>query len=191
MVYQAGDTFGVALHEAAIGLGSNMGQSEAILKAAWQDILAHPGIFPLAHSSLFCSQPVGMDSPNWFVNAAALVRTWLTPHALLHLLHTIETRHGRRRNPEIDQWQDRTLDLDLLFYDDLVIQTDQLVIPHPRMEQRLFVLTPLAEIAGSYLHPLNGKTIDVLYTELKGHADNQLIRKIYKHHFTRFIIRNG
>jgi len=179
VICQAGDSFGAVLHEAAIGLGSNMGHSEAILEAAWQDILAHPGIFPLAHSSLFHSQPVGMDSPNWFVNAAALVRTWLTPHALLQLLQTIETRHGRRRSPEVDQWQDRTLDLDLLFYDNLVLQTDHLVIPHPRMEQRLFVLAPLAEIAGSHPHPLNGKTIDTLYAELKGHADNQLIRKIY------------
>jgi len=179
VICQAGDSFGVVLHEAAIGLGSNMGHSEAILKTAWQDMLAHPGIFSLAHSSFFHSQPVGMDSPNWFVNAAALVRTWLTPYALLHLLHTIEARHGRSRNPEVDKWQDRILDLDLLFYDDLVLQMDHLVIPHPRMEQRLFVLAPLAEIAGSHPHPISGKTIDALLAELKDHADNQLIRKIY------------
>jgi len=165
-------------HEAAIGLGSNLGQSCAILQAAWQNLRDHPDILPQVLSSPYRSHPVDMDSANWFVNAAALIRTRLTPHSLLHLLQTIEVRYGRLRNPQVHGCQDRTLDLDLLLYDELVLYDDYLIIPHPRMEQRLFVLEPLAEIAGNRSHPLSRKTMSALCADLKKNVGNQIVEKL-------------
>ena len=186
MSSQAGDTGQVGngnssggdFHEAAIGLGSNLGQSCAILQAAWQDLRAHPDIFPQALSSPYRSHPVDMNSAHWFVNAAALIRTRLTPHSLLHLLQAIEARHGRLRNPQVHGCQDRTLDLDLLLYDELVLYDDYVIIPHPRMEQRLFVLEPLAEIAGNRSHPLSRKTMRALCADLKKNVGNQIVEKL-------------
>jgi 2-amino-4-hydroxy-6-hydroxymethyldihydropteridine diphosphokinase len=174
-----GNSSGVEFHEAAIGLGSNLGQSCVILQMAWQELQDHPGIFPLALSSPYRSQPVNMDSANWFVNAVALVRTRLTPHSLLQQLQTIEARYGRIRNPQVHGCQDRTLDLDLLLYDNLVLHTDHVIIPHPRMEQRLFVLAPLAEIAGDRSHPLSRKTMRTLCADLKKNTGNQFIEKLF------------
>jgi 2-amino-4-hydroxy-6-hydroxymethyldihydropteridine diphosphokinase len=186
MSSQAGDfgkignsnSSGGEIHEAAIGLGSNLGQSCVILQAAWQNLQAHPDIFPRAFSSLYRSQPVDMDSTNWFTNAAALFGTRLEPHSLLSLLQTIEARYGRIRNPQIHGCRDRTLDLDLLLYDDLVLHDDHVIIPHPRMEQRLFVLAPLAEIAGGHSHPLSRKTMSALCAELKKNVGNQFVEKL-------------
>jgi 2-amino-4-hydroxy-6-hydroxymethyldihydropteridine diphosphokinase len=173
-----GNSFGGEFHEAAIGLGSNLGQSCAILQAAWQDLQAHPDIFPRAFSSPYRSQPVEMDSANWFTNAVALFGTRLTPHSLLHLLQAIEARYGRLRNPQVHGFQDRTLDLDLLLYDELVLHDDHLIIPHPRMERRLFVLAPLAEIAGARSHPLSRKMMSALCADLKKNVGNQIVEKL-------------
>jgi 2-amino-4-hydroxy-6-hydroxymethyldihydropteridine diphosphokinase len=173
-----GNSSGGEFHEAAIGFGSNLGQSCAILQAAWQALQAHPDIFSRALSSPYRSQPVDMESAHWFVNAVALIRTRLTPHSLLHLLHAIEARYGRLRNPQAHGCQDRTLDLDLLFYDELVLHDDQVIIPHPRMEQRLFVLEPLAEIAGNRNHPLSRKTMSALCADLKKNVGNQIVEKL-------------
>lgn len=182
---QEGDPAG-AFHEAAIGLGSNLGHPPALLYLAWQELRDHPDILPLALSSLYSTQPVGMASDHGFVNAVVLVRTRLPPFCLLHLLQTIERRLGRLRDPRACGYQDRTLDLDLLFYDDLILAGKDLILPHPRLEQRLFVLIPLAEIARDRRHPRIGKSMGALCAECEKKYENQVIEKIFREWWPSF-----
>lgn len=165
-------------HTVAIALGSNLGPSLAILQAAWLDIQSYACIIPLVLSSPYRSEPVGMDSANWFVNAAALLQISLPPHSLLHLLHTIERKFGRKRYDSPGGYQDRTLDLDILLYDDLILCDEDLSIPHPRMTDRLFVLAPLAEIAGENLHPDHGESISTLLAKFRRHHPQQKIEPL-------------
>lgn len=131
-------------HIAFVGLGSNLGESGAQLKLALADISALPQTRLLAQSSLYRSAPVGfVDQPD-FVNAVAKVETMLTPQGLLAALLHIEQHHGRERT---FQNAPRTLDLDVLLYDDLAMHEHGLTIPHPHMHRRAFVLLPLLEIA--------------------------------------------
>jgi 2-amino-4-hydroxy-6-hydroxymethyldihydropteridine diphosphokinase len=131
-------------HRAYIGLGSNLLSPEMQLLTAFDEIAATPGITRVACSSLYRTAPVGFDDQPHFVNAVAEVRTELTPPELLRELLAIERVHGRVREflnaP-------RTLDLDILLYDDSRFETDGLVIPHPRAHLRAFVLLPLLELA--------------------------------------------
>ena len=169
---------GSGTHEAGIGLGSNLGNSIEILWSVWGQLQNHPAIEPVALSAPYRSSPVGMVSAHWFVNAAALVRTTLSPHALLQELQAIETCCGRVRPVQGTGYQDRTLDLDLLFYEGLILHSDQLIIPHPRMRERLFVLEPLTEIAGDWICPLSGKQIGELLGNLKKYDTNQVVERM-------------
>lgn len=131
-------------HLAFIGMGSNLGESRDELRRALADINALPGTRLLLSSSHYRSAPVGyLDQPD-FVNAVAKIETTLTPQALLAALLEIEHRHGRERaflnSP-------RTLDLDVLLYDDWQLHEHGLTVPHPEMQRRAFVLLPLLEIA--------------------------------------------
>lgn len=139
---------------AGIGLGANLGKRAATLLTAWQELAAAPGLRPVALSSPWLTAPLGMDSDREFLNAVALVESALSPQDLLSLLLAIEARHGRRRDPQGKGWQDRPLDLDLLFYGDCRLEESHLHLPHPRLHERLFVLAPLAEILPQWQHPL-------------------------------------
>ncbi|MBM9537692.1 2-amino-4-hydroxy-6-hydroxymethyldihydropteridine diphosphokinase [Desulfobulbus alkaliphilus] len=162
---------------AGIGFGANIGPALQTLQDAWRRVQQHPRIHPLTISSPYRSRPVDMNSTNWFINAVALIRTTLPPQALLHLLQTIEEEFGRTRILSGSVPQDRTLDLDLLFYADCRMQTETLTLPHPRMAKRLFVLDPLAEIAGDLILPSTDQPVRTVRDSLRLGAANQQVEK--------------
>lgn len=132
---------------AFIGLGSNLGDGPAVLSAAWRAIGAEDRIATVAISLPYISSPVGMSSQYWFTNCAGELKTNLTAHELLQVLLGIEAVFGRTRDGRAVGYQDRVLDLDILYYGDLSVNEPGLVLPHPHIAERLFVLSPLAEIA--------------------------------------------
>ncbi len=149
---------------AALALGSNVGDRWATLDAAVRRLRAEPGLRLVAASECYETAPV--DCPpgsGAYLNAAAVVETDRDPEALLDLLHRIERQFGRVRG---ETNAPRTLDLDLLLYDQRVIATPRLVVPHPRMHERAFVLVPLADVAADWVHPASGQTVRGLLSEL-------------------------
>ena len=151
---------------ACIGLGSNLGDSLQTLTDSWQRLGLQDGISLKALSPPYRTEPVGMESRHWFINAVGLLRTTLSPEALLDRLLIIEQEFGRRRNLKASGYQDRTLDLDLLLYDDVIINTPRLQIPHPELHKRLFVLVPLAVLVPNQLHPRLQSSMDTLRRQL-------------------------
>ena len=140
---------GTTAHIAHIGLGANLGDAPATLRAALQALAVLPGCRLLAVSSLYGSAPVDAQGPD-FINAVAALHTRLAPPDLLDALQAIEQRFGRQRPyPNAP----RTLDLDLLLAGDTVLQTARLTLPHPRLHQRAFVLQPLLELAPGLCAP--------------------------------------
>ena len=145
-------------------LGSNKGDRHSNLGKALEHIK------PLfmkdcALSGLYESEPWGFDSQTWFLNIALRGDTSLDPKALLKELLLIEKELGRIRIPGSTGYESRVIDIDIVFYSDFIIDTPDLVVPHPRMAQRLFVLVPLCEIAPAFIHPVLGKSIRLLLSE--------------------------
>jgi 2-amino-4-hydroxy-6-hydroxymethyldihydropteridine diphosphokinase len=131
---------------ALIALGGNVGDVRATFEKAISNVLGMAQAELLARSSDYRTPPWGEEAQDPFINACIDIETSLDPHALLFTLHKIEKRFGRDRARE-QRWGPRTLDLDLLAYDDAVISQPDLTLPHPRLFERAFVLVPLAEIA--------------------------------------------
>jgi 2-amino-4-hydroxy-6-hydroxymethyldihydropteridine diphosphokinase len=129
-----------------IGLGGNVGDVRATFGKAIANICGMTQAALLARSSDYATPPWGDEQQARFINACIEIETSLDPHALLFTLHKIEAKFGRDRTRET-RWGPRTLDLDLLAYDDVSIQKPELTLPHPRMFERAFVLVPLVEIA--------------------------------------------
>ena len=145
------------MHVAFIGLGSNLGDRKATIAAALDGLDRVAGVRVTARSSLHETAPVGgpTDQP-MFLNAAARLETSLDAYALLDALLRIERDLGRQR---VEHWGPRAIDLDLLLFADLVLNTPELTVPHPQMHERRFVLAPLAEIAATVRHPILGQSI--------------------------------
>jgi len=143
---------------AYLGLGSNLGDGQENLARAWAEVGQIPGVVTLRLSSPYRTAPMGMDSTQWFTNAAAEIETSLPPIELLGHLMRIERGMGRDRG----LGRDRRIDLDLLLYGEAILETPELTLPHPGLPERLFVLAPLAEIAPDLVHPVLRKTMRAL-----------------------------
>lgn len=153
------------LHNIYLALGSNLGDKKKNISSAIELIEIHIGKM-IALSSLYETQPVGFESDNSFINAVCCISTQLEPLEILELTQKIERSLGRK-SKSVDQiYSDRIIDIDLLLFDNQIIEHPRLVIPHPRMHERDFMLTPLAEIAPNVIHPIFGVTISELRNKL-------------------------
>lgn len=151
-------------HKAYLSVGSNMGDRKKYLEDGIEALKAHPLIKQVKVSELIETAPYGGVEQADFLNAAIGLETLMEPEELLEALHNIENSAGRER---ILRWGPRTLDLDILFFDQLVYESDTLVIPHPDLHNREFVLKPLSTIAPNYRHPLLGMTVSQELAELE------------------------
>jgi 2-amino-4-hydroxy-6-hydroxymethyldihydropteridine diphosphokinase len=135
------------VRQAFIGVGGNLGDRWATIRGALADLICVPGVMAAGASSVYETAPVGvLDQPK-FLNLVLGIETTLTPERILVVLHTLETEAGRRREHEV-RWGPRPLDLDLLLFEGETRTGPELILPHPRMWERAFVLVPLRELIG-------------------------------------------
>ncbi len=149
--------------EAFIGIGSNLDDKRGNCSRALDTLAAQKEITLLSASSLYYTEPYGDIEQSWFVNSVAKIETELDPFDLLKRLKAIEVEFGRVREVKGGP---RTLDLDMLFYDELVLSQDCLTIPHPLSHERAFVLIPLMEIAPHFIHPVFKMSVMELFNDL-------------------------
>jgi 2-amino-4-hydroxy-6-hydroxymethyldihydropteridine diphosphokinase len=135
-----------------VGIGSNLGDTLSNCRDAAGRIETKSGIELLKKSALYKSEPIGNRDQDWFLNGVVEFRTALTPHILLQVFQEIEEAMGRTRTNV--RWAPRVIDIDILFYGQEIIDDETLIIPHPELHKRRFVLVPLCEIAASFIHPL-------------------------------------
>lgn len=157
--------------EAFIGLGGNVGDVRATFRLAISNICGMTQAALLARSSDYLTPPWGEENQPPFINACIAIDTDLDAHALLFTLHKIEKKFGRDRAKE-QRWGPRSLDLDLLAYDDAEINQHGLILPHPRLFERAFVLVPLAEIAPD--RRISGRTPTAALAHLSAHGIEKL-----------------
>lgn len=147
-------------------LGSNSGDRLKLIEQAISLLNLAQDIKIIRNSALYETEPWGVKDQNWFLNMAVEVKTSLSPHDLLLKCMSIEKMLGRNRENE-RRWGERTIDIDIIFYDKEVLKTDILTIPHPRMHERAFVLVPLLELIPDFVHPVLNKSVTELYDDLE------------------------
>ncbi len=153
---------------AYLSVGANLGDKIANCRAGLLRLEQRPDTRVVVVSPFYRTEPVDFVDQDWFVNLAAKIRTELDPFALLRVLQDIQQEAGQ--GPKRVRFGPRLLDLDIIFYEDAVIETAGLVLPHPRMHRRRFVLQPLCDIAPDFVHPVLGERVQVLLDNLPDDA---------------------
>lgn len=159
---------------AYIGIGSNLGTPEKNCIKAIEKISTTKDIKVISTSSFYQTEPIGGIEQAWFVNSAIEIETGLSAENLLSVLLNIELAMGRKRK---EKWGPRLIDLDLLLYNNLILENKGLTLPHPEIQNRNFVLIPMSEIAENLIHPVFKKTIKNLLQES---SDVTIVKKIKK-----------
>ena len=148
-----------------LSLGSNSGDRIGFVQQATSLIGACEGLEIIRTSSFYETEPWGMDSKNWFVNAVVEIKSKLSPQKLLEECQRIEKQLGRKQSS--GDYQDRTIDIDILFYNKDILNDENLIIPHKFVHLRAFTLVPLLELIPNFEHPILHKTITELHNDLE------------------------
>lgn len=149
------------MEKVVLSLGSNMGDRAANLCGALQ-LLEESGLERVAVSRIYETEPWGFRAETSFYNLVAVYRTFLEPAGLMELIARIEASMGRVRSFGVEGYESRVIDIDILFFGDMVINDGGLVVPHPRLAERRFVLEPLADLMPERIHPVEGKSIQTM-----------------------------
>lgn len=149
-----------------LSLGSNKGNRISYIQQAASMLSDCSGIKILQTSTFYETEPWGNKNQNWFLNAVLEAEVEVSPEELLLICNNVENKLGRNRAQE-EHWGERTIDIDILFYDNLIINTQNLTIPHSYLHKRAFVLVPLLELIPDFVHPVLKKTMLELHDELE------------------------
>lgn len=152
-------------HKVYLSFGSNMGDRRAYIEQGLQELRENTAIRNVKVSELIETEPYGYVNQEPFMNGCLFMETWMEEEELLSFLHEIEAHANRKR---VVVWGPRTLDMDIIFYDQETYESNDLIIPHADMENRVFVLAPLSELCPNYRHPILGETVKQLLAKVKG-----------------------
>ena len=153
-----------------LSIGTNFGVREENIEKAIDNLISSGAIESASIASIYETEPHGITEQAWFLNTALLASTTLTPLEFLQISKSIEYSVGRTQRK---RWHEREIDIDIIYYNDIIYKDNALILPHPRLEKRRFVLVPCNEIAPDYVHPINKLTIKQLLNEC---TDTSIVR---------------
>ena len=162
-------------HIAYLSVGSNIGNKRSNCQRGVDDLIDSGAAILMARSSFYRTEPVDYNDQDWFVNTVVKIKTTDSPHELLDRLKKIEKNHGRTDSSK--RFGPRVLDLDIIMFDDLVVRSPWLTLPHPRMHQRRFVLQPMCDIDPGVVHPVLKKKIQHLLDNIAAEGQRILLIK--------------